>query len=181
MRMLPFAPPKVHSGLRAFNDSRGGWDMLRSSEVKQMKARLIRYGVTAVVPLTSPALCPVQTGNFMNSSRLPNTQRVVAVSAAFFAIFGVATLAQTIPQKKPAAQQVPLYKVDAAWPKPLPNQWIIGPVCGVAVDSHENVWIVQRRVNLAPGRPRRGFRAAGLGILSRRHASLLLGRSGSWV
>jgi len=39
---------------------------------------------------------------------------------------------------------VPNYVVDPFWPKPLPNNWIIGQVSGVAVDKDDNVWIVHR-------------------------------------
>ena len=36
------------------------------------------------------------------------------------------------------------FQVDPAWPKPLPNQWIMGQASGVAVDAQDNVWVVQR-------------------------------------
>ena len=36
------------------------------------------------------------------------------------------------------------FKVDASWPRPLPNDWILGQVAGVAVDSDDHVWIVHR-------------------------------------
>jgi DNA-binding beta-propeller fold protein YncE len=39
---------------------------------------------------------------------------------------------------------VPLFQVDPFWPKPLPNNWILGQVSGVAVDRRDHVWIVQR-------------------------------------
>ena len=39
-------------------------------------------------------------------------------------------------------------KVDADWPKPLPNQWLLGQVAGVAVDRHDNIWIIQRPLTL---------------------------------
>lgn len=39
---------------------------------------------------------------------------------------------------------VPRYAVDASWPKPLPNNWLIGQVGGIAVDQDDNIWIVQR-------------------------------------
>jgi hypothetical protein len=42
------------------------------------------------------------------------------------------------------AQDVPRYKVDPAWPKPLPNNWIIGQVGGMAVDKDGNIWVFQR-------------------------------------
>jgi hypothetical protein len=38
----------------------------------------------------------------------------------------------------------PTFKVDAAWPKPLPNNWILGQVAGVAVDAKDHIWIVHR-------------------------------------
>jgi len=39
---------------------------------------------------------------------------------------------------------VPHYEVDAAWPKPLPNNWLIGQIGGLAVDKHDHVWVNQR-------------------------------------
>lgn len=38
----------------------------------------------------------------------------------------------------------PEFKVDADWPKPLPNQWLVGQVAGIAVDRHDTIWIIQR-------------------------------------
>jgi hypothetical protein len=39
---------------------------------------------------------------------------------------------------------VPKFEVDPFWPKPLPNHWILGMTAGVAIDAHDNVWIVHR-------------------------------------
>ena len=39
-------------------------------------------------------------------------------------------------------QEVPRYKVDAAWPKELPYNWILGQVDGLAVDSDDHIWIL---------------------------------------
>lgn len=36
------------------------------------------------------------------------------------------------------------FTVDPFWPKPLPNNWILGQVAGVSVDSLDHVWIVHR-------------------------------------
>lgn len=36
------------------------------------------------------------------------------------------------------------FAVDPFWPKPLPNNWIIGQVAGTAVDADNNVWIIHR-------------------------------------
>ncbi|GJE45654.1 hypothetical protein [Methylobacterium soli] len=44
-----------------------------------------------------------------------------------------------------AAAEEPLrFEVDPAWPKRLPNDWIMGQAAGVAVDAQDRVWVVQR-------------------------------------
>jgi DNA-binding beta-propeller fold protein YncE len=43
-----------------------------------------------------------------------------------------------------ATTSVPQYKVDPFWPKPLPGNWILGQVAGIAVDRSDNVWILHR-------------------------------------
>ena len=43
----------------------------------------------------------------------------------------------------------PSFQVDPFWPKPLPNNWILGQVSGVAVDRRGHVWIVQRPRSLS--------------------------------
>jgi hypothetical protein len=57
-------------------------------------------------------------------------------------------------------QQAPFYEVDPAWPKPLPNQWLLGAVAGVAVDANDHVWIVHRPSTLQPNETRSIWRAA---------------------
>lgn len=39
---------------------------------------------------------------------------------------------------------VPKYEVDPSWPKPLPNNWLIGQAAGIAVDQNDHIWIIQR-------------------------------------
>ncbi len=53
-----------------------------------------------------------------------------------------------------------MFHVDAAWPKPLPNHWIVGAVVGVAVDARDHVWIVHRPSTLQPNETRSIWRAA---------------------
>jgi len=36
------------------------------------------------------------------------------------------------------------YAVDTSWPKPLPNNWILGQVAGLAVDARDHVWVIHR-------------------------------------
>ena len=40
------------------------------------------------------------------------------------------------------------FTVDSAWPRPLPNNWIMGQVAGIAVDERDHVWLVQRPKSL---------------------------------
>lgn len=54
----------------------------------------------------------------------------------------------------------PAYQVDPAWPRPLPNQWLVGAVVGVAVDHRDHVWIVHRPATLQPNETRSIWRAA---------------------
>jgi hypothetical protein len=55
---------------------------------------------------------------------------------------------------------VPTFAVDPAWPKPLPNFWILGAVAGIAVDSKDHVWIVHRPSTLQPNETRSIWKAA---------------------
>src|SRR5579872_4290631 len=44
----------------------------------------------------------------------------------------------------PAFAEGPQYKLDATWPKTLPNNWIIGQIGGMAVDGQDHIWVFQR-------------------------------------
>ena len=44
--------------------------------------------------------------------------------------------------RRPCAK--PGVRVDPFWPKPLPQNWIIGQVGGMAVDAQDNIWVFQR-------------------------------------
>src|ERR1700747_3411077 len=59
----------------------------------------------------------------------------LAIGLCILVLFG-ARSAQT--------QNAPKYKVDADWPKPLPNKWKMGGVTGLAVDKDDNVWVYDR-------------------------------------
>jgi DNA-binding beta-propeller fold protein YncE len=53
-------------------------------------------------------------------------------------------------EETPGSGTVPAFEVDPFWPKPLPNQWILGQVAGVAVDARDHVWILHRPGTLTP-------------------------------
>jgi DNA-binding beta-propeller fold protein YncE len=76
------------------------------------------------------------------------------------ALLLVAFTAMPIAQNRTPARRVPTFQVDAFWPKPLPNRWIIGAVAGVAVDRRDHVWIVHRPSTLQPNETRSVWKAA---------------------
>src|ERR1051326_7804787 len=39
---------------------------------------------------------------------------------------------------------VPKFEADPSWPKPLPNNWMLGQVSGIYVDSHDHIWVTSR-------------------------------------
>src|SRR5262245_66493852 len=43
-----------------------------------------------------------------------------------------------------AAVQAPRFEVDPFWPKPLPNNWMIGSSIGVSVDAQDHIWMIHR-------------------------------------
>jgi hypothetical protein len=50
----------------------------------------------------------------------------------------------------PAAAQssAPQFQPEPFWPKPLPENWILGQVSGIAVDRQDNIWILHRPATL---------------------------------
>ena len=91
---------------------------------------------------------------------LHNMCRMILAVAVCVAGWTVAVLAQTADQTGGQPQRVPVFRVDPAWPKPLPNHWIVGAVVGVAVDGRDHVWIVHRPSTLQPNETRSIWRAA---------------------
>src|SRR3954447_25106003 len=70
-------------------------------------------------------------------AHVPYRRTIIFMAAA--ALLGTMALAQ------PArAGDVPTFAVDATWPKPLPNHWIIGQVGGITADSKDHIWVIHR-------------------------------------
>lgn len=47
------------------------------------------------------------------------------------------------------AEEMPVFEIDYSWPKPLPNQWVLGNIAGLAVDKNDHIWIIQRPLSLS--------------------------------
>lgn len=50
------------------------------------------------------------------------------------------------------ATGVPVFEVDASWPK-MPPKWVLGDASSIAIDAQDNVWVLSRPRTLKPGQP----------------------------
>jgi len=67
------------------------------------------------------------------------------------AIGGAAALFVGPASAQGSRPQVPLFEPDPLWSQALPNKWVTGQVGGVAVDSHDNVWVFHREATIPDG------------------------------
>lgn len=65
-----------------------------------------------------------------------------------FAFLLSACTSQPNAQRIEGSSHGPRYAVDANWPKPLPNNWILGQVAGIATDKDDNIWLLHRPASL---------------------------------
>ena len=65
--------------------------------------------------------------------------------------FLAVALALLLSSAQTARQQVPIFEPDPLWSEALPNKWVNGQVGGVAVDSHDNVWVFHRPATIPDG------------------------------
>src|SRR5215472_11370403 len=73
----------------------------------------------------------------------PTPNRARATARLALTVFA-ATVAFTALPKIASAADIPTFAVDASWPKPLPNNWIIGQVGGITVDWQGHIWVIHR-------------------------------------
>lgn len=80
------------------------------------------------------------------------TRKLWTVVGVLAAVAGVAA---PVVENRVAAQsrrqQVPVFEPDPLWSEALPNKWVTGQVGGVAVDSHDNVWVFHRPATIPDG------------------------------
>jgi DNA-binding beta-propeller fold protein YncE len=76
------------------------------------------------------------------------TRRNFIYGAAVVAVVAVLGGGLSALQNRATAQdrtvEVPIFEVDPLWPKPLPNEGLLGMTIGVSVDAQDNVWITHR-------------------------------------
>jgi hypothetical protein len=72
----------------------------------------------------------------------------LVAAAAFAAVIIGLGIVQALLQRQAEAQgasvQAPRFEVDPLWPKPLPNNWLLGWTIGVWADEQDYVWIIHR-------------------------------------
>ena len=74
-------------------------------------------------------------------------KRTLLNRVALLAMAAVVVALGSIARSQSAAP--PTFRFDPTWPKELPNNWLVGNVVGVAVDSKDNVWITHRPASQA--------------------------------
>lgn len=74
--------------------------------------------------------------------------RPISIAAIFGSLVITLSGSRPITDQATAAPQAgavaPAFKVDPFWPNPLPNDWLLGQVAGIAVDAQDHIWLVQR-------------------------------------
>ncbi len=53
-------------------------------------------------------------------------------------------------QEGGTSPEVPQFEYDPTWPKQLPNNWIMGEVGAMAIDSKNHIWVNQRPTGGGP-------------------------------
>jgi DNA-binding beta-propeller fold protein YncE len=72
------------------------------------------------------------------------------IGSAFTVVLALLLTAQVFLERAAEAQasmamvEAPRFEVDPFWPRPLPNNWLLGSAIGVGVDAQDHVWIVHR-------------------------------------
>ena len=79
-------------------------------------------------------------------------------SSSLLPVDTVERLAERSAPKFAAGASAPSFIIDPTWPKPLPHNWRIGQVGGIAVDKHDNIWVYHRPRSLSASA------AGGLGV-----------------
>ena len=70
------------------------------------------------------------------------SMKTIVRTATCAAAFAVAAICSPVSHAQSGA---PRYEADRAWPKPLPNRWVLGGLGGVCVDGQDHVLILNRQ------------------------------------
>jgi DNA-binding beta-propeller fold protein YncE len=68
----------------------------------------------------------------------------VALAAGVIAFGAGVAMLQHAATAQETMVEAPIFEVDPLWPKPLPNEALLGQTIGVSIDDQDNVWITHR-------------------------------------
>src|SRR5262245_16031328 len=77
----------------------------------------------------------------MMGAKVGRTAGWPAAMAMLAVVFGLVVVSG---RAQSSRGPIPVFEPDPLWFEALPNQWVTGAVGGVAVDSHDNVWVFHR-------------------------------------
>src|SRR6058998_3423180 len=75
-------------------------------------------------------------------------KRIVITTAMIVAVVTMWAAAEDALVGQAQQGRVPIFEYDSAFPKPLPENWAIGPIGGLAVDRQDHLYVVQRPAGL---------------------------------
>jgi len=65
-------------------------------------------------------------------------------SASAIALVAGFAMLQSTAKAQQTMVDIPLFEVDPLWPKPIPNEGLLGMTIGAAIDEQDNLWITHR-------------------------------------
>src|SRR5580700_7719279 len=77
-------------------------------------------------------------------SRMKPVRLTPLTGIALLALAAALILPATFRNARAAEAGVPHFEPDPYWPKQLPNNWMLGQVSGIYVDSHDHIWVTSR-------------------------------------
>ena len=76
-----------------------------------------------------------------------NLNYTLAITIGLFCL-SIAAVQPLKAQKSP--KDMPIYKVDPFWPKPLPNKWILQAIPVMVTDKDDHIWVISRPGDIKP-------------------------------
>ncbi len=100
--------------------------------------------LAATFPIDPGSPSTLRAGGSMKRTRNFYVGVTIAAVIAVLAIaqYTLQTVARA--QENGSANRAGIYEVDRMWPKPLPNNWVLGSTVGLAIDARDHVFIVHR-------------------------------------
>ena len=66
------------------------------------------------------------------------------VSASAIALMAGLAMLQSTATAQQTMVDIPLFEVDPLWPKPIPNEGLLGMTIGASIDDQDNLWVTHR-------------------------------------